>query len=205
MTAGQRFARLVTDVVSRVPWLWPVFRRPLTAMFDRIAPSWSAMRSQDAMEPLHAALDLLPRPPGRILDLGTGTGLAAVAAARRFPSAEVVGIDVSPRMIDEARRDTPADVASRVRYEVADAAEMAFSEPYDLVVLANMIPFFDELQQLVAPGGHAVFTFSRGDETPIYVPAERLRRELERRGFDRFDEVAAGTGTALVAGRPTQK
>jgi SAM-dependent methyltransferase len=201
MTLGQRFARLVTNLVVRVPWLWPLLRRPLTAMFDRIAPSWAAMRAQDAMEPLVAALDRLPEAPRRALDIGTGTGMAAVAIARRFPAVEVLGVDVAARMIDEARRLTPADVAGRVRFEVADAARMPAADAYDLVVLANMIPFFDELARLVTTGGYTVFTFSRGPETPIYVPSERLRGELERRGFDRFEELQAGSGTALIARR----
>ena len=198
MTLGQRFARLVTNLVVRFPWLWPLFRRPLTAMFDRIAPSWAAMRAQDAMEPLVAALVRLPEPPRRVLDIGTGTGMAAIAIARRFPDAEVLGVDVAARMIDEARRLAPADVAGRVSFEVADASRMSAADRYDLVVLANMIPFFDELSRLVTPGGRVVFTFSRGPETPIYVSTGRLRGELEERGFDRFEELEAGSGTALI-------
>jgi hypothetical protein len=62
-----------------------------------------------------------------------------------------------------------------------------------------MIPFFDELTRVVAPGGRVVFGFSAGPATPIYVPAERLRAELARRGFTDFAEVAAGPGTALLA------
>ena len=201
MTLGQRFARFVTNVVVRLPWLWPLFRRPLTAMFDRIAPSWAAMRAQDAMEPLVAALDRLPEPPRRVLDVGTGTGMAAIAIARRFPEADVLGIDVAGRMIDEARRLAPSELADQLRFEVADAARMPAADPYDLVVLANMIPFFDELARLVTSGGRAVFTFSRGPETPIFVPTERLRSELEQRGFDGFEELQAGSGTAVIARR----
>ena len=201
MTPAQRFARLVTAVVVRAPWLWPLFRRPVAAMFDRIAPSWTAMRSADAMEPLAAALDRLPAAPRRALDVGTGTGLAAFAIARRFPDAEVLGIDVAPAMIEEARRLTPPELDGRVHFEVADAAGLRVTDPYHLVVLANMIPFFDELGRLVVPDGHLVFTFSRGAETPIYVPAERLRTELSRRGFTGFQELAAGSGTALIARR----
>ena len=199
MTIGQLFARFVTHVVVRLPWLWPLFRRPLTAMFDRIAPTWTARRSQDAMAPLAASLDLLEEPPRHVLDLGTGAGIAAFAVARRFPEAQVLGVDVASRMIEEARRLMPDELADRVRFEVADAARMPDREPFDLVVLANMIPFFDELERVVAPTGHLAIVFSRGDETPIYVPPERLRTELERRGFTDFRELAAGAGTALLA------
>ena len=55
-----------------------------------------------------------------------------------------------------------------------------------------MIPFFDELARVVAPGGAVVFSFSGGAETPIYVPPERLRTELGRRGFADFAEFSAG-------------
>jgi len=64
-----------------------------------------------------------------------------------------------------------------------------------------MPPFCGEAPRLVAPGGHALFAFSTGAGTPIYVPAERLRRELGRRGFTDFAEVSAGRGNALVARR----
>jgi hypothetical protein len=53
----------------------------------------------------------------------------------------------------------------------------------------------------VAPGGTALFAFSLGPQTPIYVPVERLRSELGRRGFSEFAEFSAGAGTALVARR----
>jgi predicted methyltransferase len=62
-----------------------------------------------------------------------------------------------------------------------------------------MIPFFDELARVLLPGGRALFAFSGGAGTPIYVPPERLRNELERRGFTEFAEFDAARGTALLA------
>jgi hypothetical protein len=44
-----------------------------------------------------------------------------------------------------------------------------------------------------------VFSFSRGDETPIYVPSERLREELGPRGFTEFAEFSAEPATAFRA------
>ena len=200
MSFGQRFARFVTDAVVRRPWLWRLFR-PLTRLqFDRMAPRWTAMRSADAFGPLEAALDSLPEAPGRVLDLGTGTGLAAFAVARRFTEAEVVGVDLSEAMVAQARTATPPELTSRVRFEAADAAHLPFADgSFDLVVLANMIPFFDELERVVAPGGQVVFMFSAGPETPIWVAPERLRRELAAQGFADFADFQAGAGTALLA------
>jgi SAM-dependent methyltransferase len=197
---GRRFARLATNAVVARPRLWRLFRGPIRGQFDRLAPRWDSLRSEDVFAPLERALDAIPAPPARILDLGTGTGLAALALARRFPEAEVVGADVSPRMIDEARRNTPAELVDRVRFEQADAAELPYAEgSFDLVSLANMIPFFDELQRVTAPGGWLLFSFSGGRQTPIWVPSARLREELGRRGFADFADFEAGDGTALLA------
>jgi ubiquinone/menaquinone biosynthesis C-methylase UbiE len=198
MKTGGRFARLATDVVVRRPALWRVFRRPLARMFDAMAPSWDGTRvTPQHLEPLAAALDRLDAPPSRILDLGTGTGAAARVLAQRYPEALITGVDLSPQMIREAEARATSD---RERYVTADASALPFGDDaFELVVLLNMIPFYDELARVTAPGGAAVLAYSRGPETPIWVPLRRSRDELERRGFDRFEEVTAGAGCALVA------
>lgn len=197
MTFGQRFARVVTDVVVRRPMLWRVFRRPLRSQFDRLAPVWDAMRGPETLAPVAAGLDRLDSQPRRILDLGTGTGVVARLAAQRFPEAEVTGADISSGMIQEARRLTHSP---RVAYRVADAERLPFADgSFELVTLGNMIPFFDELARVVAAGGHVLVAFSAGAETPIYVRPERLRRELASRGFEEIAELSAGRGTAFLA------
>jgi SAM-dependent methyltransferase len=202
VTLGQRFARLATDLTVRWPRLWPILRRPLRRMFDDLASTWGQRRATDRLEVLSAALEALPRAPRRVLDLGSGTGSAALVVARRWPEAEVVGVDVSAGMVEHAQAALPGELAGRVRYEVADAAALPFPDAsFDLVVLANMIPFFDELARVVESGGHVVFSFSAGPDTPIYVEPERLRAGLGRRGFTDFAEFAAGRGTSLLARR----
>ena len=196
---GRRFARIVTNQVVRRPAAWRLFRRPLTRMFDRIAPTWDEYRRPDSLAPVEAALDGLPAPE-RALDLGTGTGAVALVVAERFPDADVTGVDLAPRMIEEARRK-----GSRVRFEVADAQRLPYEDGgFDLVTLGNMIPFFDELARVTAPGGHVVFAWSGGPGTPIYVPPETLRGELGKRGFVDFAEISAGEGDAVVARKRQQ-
>jgi SAM-dependent methyltransferase len=197
--AGRRFARFVTDVVTRFPGLWPVFRPLVGRQFGSLAPRWEHFISPEHLEPYEAALASLD-PPARALDLGTGTGLGAFAIARRFPEAEIVGADLAQGMIEEARRKTPPELARRIRFEVADASKLPYPDgSFDLVALANMIPFYDELARVTAPGGAVLLSFSGGPGTPIYVPPERIRAELGRRGFVEFADFAAGNGTAMVA------
>jgi SAM-dependent methyltransferase len=205
MRLGQRIARFTTDVVVRWPRLWGVFRGLTRRQFDAIAPKWNTMRMPDSLAPFEAALDAVEAPPKRALDLGTGTGAGARAVAARFPDAEVVGADLSERMLAEARGDLPEELAARVRFERADASSLPYGDgSFDLVTLANMIPFFDELARVAAPGGSIVFAFSGGAGTPIYVSPGRLRTELGRRGFTDFAEFQAGRGTAFLARKPGQ-
>jgi SAM-dependent methyltransferase len=195
---GRRFARLATDAAVRSPILWKLFRPLVRRQFDSLAPVWDSMRLEDTLAPYEAALDRLSGPPARILDVGTGTGAGAIKLADRFPDASVVGVDLSEAMLEHARRNTPADLA--VTYRRADASALPFADAsFDLVAHANMIPFFDEVARVVALGGHALFAFSSGAATPIYVPPERLRQELARRGFTDFAEVQAARGNALLA------
>ena len=197
MTRGQRFARVATDIVVRWPALWRILRRPMRAQFDKLAPAWEGIRMPDTLAPVEAGLVRVTSPPGRVLDLGTGTGAVARLVAERFPEAEIVGADMATQMIEEARRVTDSP---RITYQVADAQKLPFADgAFDLVTLGTMIPFFGELARVVKPGGRVLIAYSSGDETPIYVPSDRLRAELGRRGFVEFAELSAGRGTSLLA------
>jgi ubiquinone/menaquinone biosynthesis C-methylase UbiE len=189
----KRLARLITDVVVRRPLLWRLLRRRMRGMFDRIAPTWEERIGPHHLAALHAAVEGVE--PHRILDVGTGTGVAALALAEWFAEAEVVGVDLSAEMIGVARAK-----GGRVRFEVGDASRLPFAAgSFDLVVLMNAVPFFDELARVAAPGGSVVFSFSRGAETPIYVAEQRLERELAKRGFSGFRSFSVDPATAFRA------
>jgi ubiquinone/menaquinone biosynthesis C-methylase UbiE len=155
------------------------------------------MRRPDSLAPYEQALERVDGPVRRALDVGTGTGAGALEIAKRFQDAEVVGVDVSQAMLEEARR-----LAPDVQFVQGDASALPFRDAeFDVVAHANMIPFLDETARILRPGGWTVYAFSAGAETPIYVAPERLRRELERRGFTDFAEITAGRGNAVLARR----
>jgi SAM-dependent methyltransferase len=202
---GRRYARLATNVAVSNPRLWRVFRPLLKWQFDALAPRWRSMQLEDSLASYEAGLAAITAAPEGALDLGTGTGAGAIAIARRFPHAQIVGVDLSDAMLDEARRGLPEDVRGRIEFRRADGAALPFPDAsFDLVAHANMIPFFDELTRVLAPGGYALFAFSGGAGTPIYVPQAKLRAELEGRGFTEFAELAAGRGNGLLARKADQ-
>ena len=97
------------------------------------------------------------RPGQWIVDLGTGVGFLARNFAAR--GARVVGIDVSPEQIAEARRQA-ADRGLDVEYRVAPAEETGLPAGcWDAVTASQCWLYFDgpraiaEAKRLLAPGG----------------------------------------------------
>lgn len=72
----------------------------------------------------------------RILDLGTGYGFFALQLAQRESSLEIVGIDISPSDILQARKNLEGyGLADRVKFVEMDAADMSFlSGSFDMIV-----------------------------------------------------------------------
>ncbi|MFT3863486.1 MAG: peptide chain release factor N(5)-glutamine methyltransferase [Solirubrobacterales bacterium] len=77
----------------------------------------------------------LERRPGRVLDVGTGSGAIALALADELPEAEIVATDTSPGALAVARANAARlGLAGRVRFEAGTLPE---GESFDLV-LANL-------------------------------------------------------------------
>ena len=70
--------------------------------------------------------------PGRILDIGTGSGCLAVACAVRLPETTVVATDISPEALAVARRNAK-QVEDRVEFREGDLFE-PITEKFDLIV-----------------------------------------------------------------------
>jgi SAM-dependent methyltransferase len=77
--------------------------------------------------------------PRRILDFGCGLGLTAVALARMFPEAEVLGVDTSERAIRAAQSENGS---SRVRFQTLNlfAETAAFDLAYCNGVFHHILP-----------------------------------------------------------------
>lgn len=164
----------------------------VAGVFDELSVGWHADHSSDLrLAPLEDALDRGDLPPGRLVEIGCGTGAATERIASRRPVAAAV--DLSPRMLAAA---DPA-VAPFVR---ADASELPLaSASVDVMVLVNMFMFAGSYDRVLAPGGRLVWISTMGDETPIYFPPEEVMDLLPGRWTATGSH--AGTGLWLVARR----
>ncbi|EYT81278.1 methyltransferase type 12, partial [Streptomyces sp. Tu 6176] len=131
--------------------------------------------------------------PARILDLGSGPGTGSLALARRFPTAHVTAVDISPRMLHRLRERAAAQgAADRVSTVEADIDEswtgIGQGGPYDLVWAAAFLhhvadpahTFARAFEQLT-PGG--LIAVTEMDFFPRFLPEEAgaTRAGLEAR------------------------
>ena len=194
---GARLHLARLGVGEATPAMTGVYVRRL---FDQHAPEFdqALVERLDYCGPelLLAAL----RPPegqrfrlGSVLDLGCGTGLSG--AAFRPYCDWLVGVDISPGMVEQARAKGLYD-----RLEVADLQEFLAAEAgasHHLVLAADVFVYCSDLApiakraaQVLAPGGLFAFTVETHDD-----PGVRLQPTL------RYAHSSAHVRSAVAAAR----
>ncbi|MEO8445747.1 MAG: malonyl-ACP O-methyltransferase BioC [Gammaproteobacteria bacterium] len=110
----------------------PVDLRQVRRSFARAAGTYdeAAILQAEVRDRLLDRLQWVRLEPRRILDLGAGTGQALPALAARYPDAELVALDLAPRMLQVAARRA----GHRALAVCADAARLPFPDQcFDLV------------------------------------------------------------------------
>ncbi len=163
--AGLRLTLLAVEPLSNMP---PAYVR---ALFDQYAPRFESSLVGDlgyrgpallfkAVLAVRAAI----RKPAffkRAIDLGCGTGLAATAFAREVD--HFTGIDLSPRMIEQARATglyaelEVADMVQGMRSKPDASADLILAADA-MVYVADLAPVLHEAKRVLAPGGLLAFT-----------------------------------------------
>jgi SAM-dependent methyltransferase len=192
-------------LIVKAPGLWPLLRRPAHRAWNRIGSEWDQNIKPDSADhtaPLAAACDRIEPEPRTILELGTGSGAGARMLAKRFPEADVTGIDLAETMIAAARANTPPELTDRLSFKVGDAASLTYlKDMFDLVVHLNIPPFVGVVARVLRPGGYVIVADSFGPGTPSHVRVRTLRRSFARHGLDVVARGQAQAGTFLIARR----
>ena len=141
-------------------------------------------------------------PPARAADIGTGSGILAVALAKRF-GARVVAGDVDPVAVGVARRNVAlnsvADRVSVVESRGFGHEVVRRNRPYDLIV-ANIVEaalagMATEMEAALADNGRIVLSGLFGDQ------ADGIAATYEARRFEVVDRVPVGSWTTLCLAR----
>jgi ribosomal protein L11 methyltransferase len=148
-----------------------------------------------------AALTLLERhltPGMRVLDLGSGSGILAIAAVK-LGAAYAAGIEIDGEANDVAERNGARNgVMHAAAFFTADAGELApLLGPADLL-LSNILrtvntALLASIARSVVPGGLAIFSGMEEPEGPLFRPV------LAAAGFALVDEVVDAGWWAVAA------
>lgn len=113
--------------------------------------------------------------PKTILDLGCGSGILALAAARLFPDAALWAIDMDEESVDTTRENAELnDLQARITLAVGMVVDSERG-PFDLVI-ANirprvLIPDAASIRSRVAPGGRVLLSGILIEEAPDVAAA----------------------------------
>ena len=134
--------------------------------FDALADRWDELCIH-APEKINDILEHTTLHKGlRILDVGCGTGVLEQYLLTYAPI-HITGIDLSPRMIEEARRKYATPI---VDFRCMDVMELN-DEKFDYIIDYSVFPHFEHpnlvighLAALLVPGGELVICHSEGRE-----------------------------------------
>ena len=175
--------------------------KTIEARYDASALAYRTWWEPVLTPAAHELLDRLEAsagvPSGRILDVGTGAGLLAIEAVRRWPGAIVTGLDGSAEMLAvaaaTATAELPAGTGGRIEWIRGHAERLPFDDgTFDFVVSSfafQLVPrltaALDEARRVLRPGGRlALVTWRIADDR--FAPDEAFEDALDE--LDPFDE-----------------
>jgi ubiquinone/menaquinone biosynthesis C-methylase UbiE len=152
--------------------------------FDRWTGAYSRSRLLASLQQ-KALVELDPRPDDHVLDVACGAGKLVRAIASQVERA--VGIDLSPGMIERARRQTTDEApagADRIEFAVGPSDRLPFGDSeFTAVITTTAFHHFPEpvasvreMARVLAPGGRILIGDSIRDTAPAKFGDAVLRR-----------------------------
>lgn len=159
------------------------------------------------------------RGPLRILDLAAGHGIYGFTQLEEFPGSTVTCVDWENVLAITAEHARRAGLSDRVRFAPGDMFEVDAGDPYDLVLVTNVVHHFSEerstelLQRAakdLAPGGRVgIVGFVAGDGEPAVDPEPHLFSILmlvwtqggEVHTHEAYERMTAGAGLEIEQSR----
>jgi ubiquinone/menaquinone biosynthesis C-methylase UbiE len=152
--------------------------------FAHQADSFARSPTMSLAETLDVLVDLVPADPeARWIEVACGPGLIARAMAPRVGS--VVGLDLTPAMIDKARDDAAAAGVENVSFEVGDATALDLPDDsldgaitrFSLHHIPAPVRVLEEMRRVVKPGGYVVVSdFVTDDDGAAAAWQEQIER-----------------------------
>jgi SAM-dependent methyltransferase len=143
---------------------------------------------------------------GIVADVGCGTG--RITAHLRQLGVDAFGIDLSPGMIEVARREHPGlrfDVGSMTDLALADASVAGLVAWYSLIHVPDDVirPVFAHFRRVVRPGGPLLLGFHVGDESRLIqgYGGHPVKVVVHRRQHDQMNAWLNDAGFAVEACR----
>lgn len=144
----------------------PLDKRQIRRSFERAAASYdeAAVVQRRMVDELMARLEMIKVAPGRILDVGCGTGYARAHLMRRFPGAEYLGSDIAAGMLRHAR-PWGWPLRRKARWFCGDVEHLPLADrSVDLVFCSAVLQWcdpeaaFTEMHRVLRPEGVLMFS-----------------------------------------------
>ena len=159
---NERDTGLFGKVAAKVHQLRDMDSESVQKAYRRWAPVYDHTFGVVAAEGRKRAVEFINNRQGRVLEVGVGTGLSL---PRYNPQLEVVGIDLSPEMLEKARERVAEEGLNNITglYEM-DASDLEFPDSsfqtvvamYVMTVVPDPEAVMSELARVCAPGGEVI-------------------------------------------------
>jgi magnesium-protoporphyrin O-methyltransferase len=179
---------------------YEVTRQRVETYFDRTATkTWERLTSDAPVSGIRATVRagrdrmrdlLIAQLPhdltgARILDAGCGTGALAFELAAR--GADVVGVDISPQLVDIAEKRRPLDVSGSLAFSAGDMLDASLGDFDHVVAMDSMIYYSQDdivrILENIAPRVRTNMVFTVAPRTPLLMAMWRVGKLFPRGSF----------------------